>query len=275
MEKRISSHPMFIEEALTFDDVLLIPSFSSVLPRDVSLQTKLTRDVTINVPIISAAMDTVSEYKLAIAMAREGGISIIHKNMPIEAQAEQVRKVKRSESGMIIDPVTLHPEATIGDAREMMRTYKIGGIPVVNKDGELVGILTNRDLRFEINMQQTVKDLMTKENLITAPVGTTLNQATVILQKHRIEKLPVVDKNNVLMGLITYKDIIKVENYPNASKDEHGRLLVGAAVGVTSDTMERVNALRNVGVDVICVDTAHGHSKGVLEMIKIIKEEYP
>jgi len=275
MEKRNSSYPLPIEEALTFDDVLLIPSFSEVLPRDVSLKTKLTRDVTINVPIISAAMDTVSEYNLAIAMAREGGISIVHKNMGIDEQAEQVRKVKRSESGMIIDPVTLKPQATIGDAHEMMRTYKIGGIPVVDNNGTLVGILTNRDLRFETNMNQKVKDLMTKENLITAPVGTTLEQARGILQKHRIEKLPVVDKGNTLLGLITYKDIMKVENYPNASKDEHGRLLVGAAVGVTVDTMDRVSALRNVGVDVVCVDTAHGHSKGVLDMIKTIKNKFP
>jgi len=220
-------------------------------------------------------MDTVSEYNLAIAMAREGGISIIHKNMSIEDQAEHVRKVKRSESGMIIDPVTLNPEATIGDAHEMMHTYKIGGIPIVNEKGILVGILTNRDLRFETNMRLNVRDLMTKENLITAPVGTTLDQARSILQKYKIEKLPVVDRNDLLMGLITYKDILKVENYPSASKDGRGRLLVGAAVGVTSDTMDRVEALHNVGVDVICVDTAHGHSSGVLDQIKEIKNLHP
>jgi len=273
MEKRNAAFPLPIEEALTFDDVLLIPAYSDILPRDVSLSTKLTRDVQINVPIISAAMDTVSEYNLAIAMAREGGISMIHKNMSIEDQAEQVRKVKRSESGMIIDPVTLKPEATIADAHNMMSNYKIGGIPVVNQKGALVGILTNRDLRFETNFNLRVKDLMTKEDLITTAVGTTLAQARIILQKHRIEKLPVVDDNNILMGLITYKDIMKVENFPNASKDSHGRLLVGAAVGITADTMERVSALKNVGVDVICVDTAHGHSKGVLDMIKTIKKE--
>ena len=274
MEKSKSVNPLQIEEALTFDDVLLIPAYSEVLPRNVSLKTRLTREVSINVPIISAAMDTVSEYNLAIAMAREGGISMIHKNMSIEDQAEQVRKVKRSESGMIIDPVTLKPEATIADAHDMMRTYKIGGIPVVDREGALVGILTNRDLRFETNLGLKVKDLMTKEDLITAPVGTTLAQARVILQKHRIEKLPVVDDHNKLMGLITYKDIMKEENYPNASKDSHGRLLVGAAVGITGDTMDRVAALTSVGVDVICVDTAHGHSKGVLDAIKSLKKEH-
>ena len=274
MEKRESGHPLPLEEALTFDDVLLIPSYSEVLPREVNLQTWLTREVKINVPIISAAMDTVSEYNLAIAMAREGGISMIHKNMSIEAQAEQVRKVKRSESGMIIDPVTLSPDATIGEAHAMMRTYKIGGIPVVDEAGTLVGILTNRDLRFESNLTQKVKDLMTKENLITASVGTTLIQARGILHKYRIEKLPVVDKFGKLMGLITYKDILKEESYPNASKDSHGRLLVGAAVGITSDTMDRVAALQEVGVDVVCVDTAHGHSRGVLEMIKTIKKKH-
>lgn len=275
MEKANTPEYLHIEEALTFDDVLLVPSYSEVLPREVSLETRITRDITIKVPIVSAAMDTVSEYSLAIAMAREGGLSIIHKNMPIEEQAEQVRKVKRSESGMIIDPVTLTPEATIGDAHNMMRTYKIGGIPVINKIGALVGILTNRDLRFETNMGLKVRNIMTKKNLITAPVGTTLDQARAILQEHRIEKLPVVGKNNELLGLITYKDILKVENYPNASKDSHGRLRAGAAVGVTTDTMERVDALKKVGVDVICVDTAHGHSAGVLQMIREIKSAYP
>lgn len=274
MEKAHAQHSLPIEEALTFDDVLLVPSYSEVLPREVSLVTRITRDININVPIISAAMDTVSEYNLAIAMAREGGISMIHKNMSIEAQAEQVRKVKRSESGMIIDPVTLKANATIGDAHNMMKVYKIGGIPVVDDKGALVGILTNRDLRFETNMQQRVNDLMTKSNLITAPVGTTLDQARTILQKHRIEKLPVVDDKNTLMGLITYKDILKVENYPNASKDSHGRLRVGAAVGVTHDTMDRIAALNEVGVDVVCVDTAHGHSKGVLDMVKEIKQKF-
>ena len=275
MEKANTSEYLPIEEALTFDDVLLVPSYSEVLPREVSLETKITRDISIKVPIVSAAMDTVSEYGLAIAMAREGGISIIHKNMTIEEQAEQVRKVKRSESGMIIDPVTLTPDATIGDAHSMMRTYKIGGIPIVDSSGALAGILTNRDLRFETNMDLKVKDIMTKENLITAPVGTTLDQARTILQEYRIEKLPVVGMKNELLGLITYKDILKVENYPNASKDDHGRLRVGAAVGITSDTMDRVSALKKVGVDVICVDTAHGHSSGVLDMIKVIKTHHP
>ena len=273
MEK-LNAQTFQLEEALTFDDVLLVPAYSEVLPTEVSLTTKLTRDIDINVPVVSAAMDTVSEYNLAIALAREGGIGIIHKNMRIEDQAEHVRKVKRSESGMIIDPVILKPNETIGDAHQMMRNYKIGGIPVVNEAGTLVGILTNRDLRFETNMHHKVKDLMTKDNLITAPVGTTLDQARSILQKHRIEKLPVVDKNKTLMGLITYKDILKVENYPKASKDDRGRLLVGAAVGVTSDTFDRVEALQQVGVDVICVDTAHGHSKGVLNMIKEIKRKF-
>lgn len=263
-----------IVEALTFDDVLLIPQYSEVLPREVSIKSKLTRDLWINTPIISAAMDTVTEYKLAIAMAREGGIGIIHKNMSIFDQADQVRKVKRSESGMIIDPVTLTPDATLQDAHDLMRTYKIGGIPVIDYNRKLVGILTNRDLRFETNLRRTVKDIMTTANLITAPIGTTLEQAEAILQQHKIEKLPVVDDHNTLMGLITYKDIIKVESYPDASKDSHGRLLVGAAVGVSSDTFERVTALQEVGVDVVIVDTAHGHSQGVLSVIRDIKNKF-
>lgn len=263
-----------IIESLTFDDVLLIPQYSNVLPRDVSIRSQLTREISINVPIVSAAMDTVTEYNLAIAMAREGGIGIIHKNMSIEAQADQVRKVKRSESGMIIDPVTLTAEATLKDALDMMRTFSIGGIPIINNDKKLVGILTNRDLRFETDLHRLVKDVMTKENLITAPVGTNLVQAEEILQNYKIEKLPVVDDNNTLMGLITYKDIIKVESHPNASKDNHGRLLVGAAVGVGSDTFNRVAALQDVGVDVVIVDTAHGHSQGVLTTIKEIKHNF-
>ncbi len=273
MEKVGNRTPQ-ITEALTFDDVLLVPSYSQVLPRDVSIKSQLTRDISINVPIISAAMDTVTEYALAIAMAREGGIGIIHKNMTVEAQAEQVRKVKRSESGMIVDPVTLTPEATLADALDMMKTYSIGGIPVINKQKKLVGILTNRDLRFEVQLDRLVKDVMTKENLITAPEGTTLEQAQEILQRYKIEKLPVVDDNNILMGLITYKDILKVESYPNASKDSRGRLLVGAALGVSSDTFERIDALTEVGVDVVIVDTAHGHSQGVLDMVKKIKTKY-
>ena len=273
MEKASNRLPQ-ISEALTFDDVLLVPAYSQILPREVSIKSKLTRDITINVPIVSAAMDTVTEYALAIAMAREGGIGIIHKNMTVEAQAEQVRKVKRSESGMIVDPVTLTPEATLADALDMMKTYSIGGIPVIDKQKKLVGILTNRDLRFEEQLDRLVKDVMTKENLITAPEGTTLEQAQEILQRYKIEKLPVVDDNNVLMGLITYKDILKVESYPNASKDSRGRLLVGAALGVSSDTFDRIGALTDVGVDVVIVDTAHGHSQGVLDMVKQIKTKY-
>ena len=273
--ENLSHFPPQITEALTFDDVLLVPSFSEVLPRDVSIKSQLTRELSINVPIISAAMDTVTEYALAIAMARVGGIGIIHKNMSVEAQAEQVRKVKRSESGMIIDPVTLTPDQSLADALDMMRTYSIGGIPVVNSKNELVGILTNRDLRFEKDTSRLVKDVMTKEKLITAPEGTTLEQAQDILQRHKIEKLPVVDDHNILMGLITYKDIMKVENYPDAAKDDKGRLLVGAALGVSSDTFDRIDALTTVGVDVVIVDTAHGHSRGVLDMVKEIKTKYP
>lgn len=262
------------EEALTFDDVLLIPSYSEVLPRDVDISTQLTTDLRLNAPIVSAAMDTVTEHNLAIAIAKEGGLGFIHKNMSIEAQAGQVRNVKRSESGMIIDPVTLSPDELIRDALQLMRTHKIGGIPVIDDNNKLIGILTNRDLRFETNYGASVKSLMTSENLVTAPVGTTLEQARAILQKHKIEKLPVVDKDNTLVGLITYKDILKVENFPNSAKDSHGRLLVGAAVGVTSDTFERISALVEVGVDVVCVDTAHGHSAGVLQQIKRIRAEF-
>ncbi|MBK9152406.1 MAG: IMP dehydrogenase [Saprospiraceae bacterium] len=236
-----------ISEALTFDDVLLVPAYSEVLPREVDVSTRLTTDIRLNTPIVSAAMDTVTEYKLAIAMAREGGIGIIHKNMSIDAQAAQVRTVKRSESGMILDPVTLTEDATIQDAHRLMQSHKIGGIPVVKADGTLAGILTNRDLRFETEGHRKVTEIMTKERLITAPKGTTLTQAKDILQRYKIEKLPVVDDHNVLVGLITYKDIMKLENYPNSSKDNHGRLLVGAAVGVSADMMERVEALISVG----------------------------
>ena len=273
MERNLTSQGQF-EEALTFDDVLLIPSYSEVLPRDVDISTQLTTDLRLNAPIVSAAMDTVTEHRLAIAIAKEGGLGIIHKNMSIEAQAGQVRNVKRSESGMIIDPVTLSQDALIRDALQLMRTHKIGGIPIIDNNDKLIGILTNRDLRFETNYGASVKTLMTSENLVTAPVGTTLEQAREILQKHKIEKLPVVDKDNTLVGLITYKDILKVENYPSSAKDSHGRLLVGAAVGVTADTFERISALVEVGVDVVCVDTAHGHSAGVLKQIKRIREEF-
>jgi IMP dehydrogenase len=265
----------FLGEALTFDDVLLVPGYSEVLPREVSIATKFSRNLTINAPIVSAAMDTVTEKKLAIAIARQGGIGIIHKNMTIEAQADQVRSVKRSESGMIIDPVTLSPEATVAEALALMKRFSIGGIPIINKNKKLVGILTNRDLRFERDGSQKVKSLMTTRALVTAPVGTTLDEAKAILQKNKIEKLPVTDINGILVGLITYKDIMKVVDYPNSCRDKFGRLVVGAAVGVTQDTMERVAALVNVGVDALCVDTAHGHSRGVLETIKKIKLQYP
>ncbi len=265
----------FLGEALTFDDVLLVPSYSEVLPREVDISSQLTSDIRLNAPIVSAAMDTVTEKNLAIAIARQGGIGIVHKNMTIEQQAEQVRSVKRSESGMIIDPVTLGVDALVGDAQALMKKFSIGGIPIVDERNKLIGILTNRDLRFEKQLERPVKALMTSENLITAPEGTTLEQARDILQEYKIEKLPVVDKDNTLVGLITYKDIIKVEDYPNSCKDSLGRLVVGAAVGVTADTLDRVEALVNVGVDVICVDTAHGHSRGVLNTIKLVKKHYP
>ncbi len=264
----------FIPEALTFDDVLLIPAYSEVLPREVDISTQFTTDLRINVPIVSAAMDTVTEYKMAIAVAREGGIGIIHKNMPIEAQASHVRKVKRSESGMILDPVTLKEDAVVGDALSLMRTHRIGGIPIVNEAKNLIGILTNRDLRFEHNLDKPVREVMTSENLITAPEGTTLEEGRHILQQYKIEKLPVVNNSGMLVGLITYKDILKVQNYPLSSKDNHGRLMVGGAVGVTNDMMDRVEALVEVGVDAITLDTAHGHSKGVLDAVRRVKAKY-
>jgi IMP dehydrogenase len=265
----------FVGEGLTFDDVLLLPAYSEVLPRDVNISTQLTRRLRINAPLVAAAMDTVTEHRLAIAIARQGGIGFIHKNMSIAAQAEQVRLVKRSESGMILDPVTLLATATLGDAFAMMQKHKIGGIPIVNEARQLVGILTNRDLRFETNMRELVSNIMTKTNLITAPVGTNLAQARLILQKNKIEKLPIVDDKNRLTGLITYKDLMKVVNYPNACKDDFGRLMAGAAVGVTSDTFDRVAALVAVGVDVICIDTAHGHSKGVIDSVREVKRQFP
>ena len=262
-------------EGITFDDVLLIPGYSNVLPREVDISTLVTRNIRINVPIVSAAMDTVTDMHLAIAIARQGGIGIIHKNMSIAQQADQVRSVKRSESGMIIDPVTMKAGSTVGEAREMMSKHSIGGIPVINDEGILSGILTNRDLRFETNNGRPISELMTSENLITTTVPTTLDQAKEILQRHRIEKLPVVDKNYRLVGLITYKDIMKLVDFPISCKDNLGRLRVGAAVGVTSDTMQRIEALVNVGVDMICVDTAHGHSQGVLSTLKEIRKAYP
>lgn len=262
-----------IGEAITYDDVLLVPARSSVLPRETDIRTRLTRNIELNIPIISAAMDTVTESELAVALAREGGIGILHKNMTIQRQAEEVDRVKRSESGMIRDPITLRPEQTVREALSVMKKYSISGIPIV-KEEKLVGILTNRDLRFEPNLDLPIAKIMTNGSLITAPVGTTLEEAEAILQKHRIEKLPVVDKNGKLRGLITFKDIQKKKRFPNACKDSHGRLRVGAAVGVTSDTLERVEALIAAGVDVIVVDTAHGHSAGVLEMLKRIKSRY-
>ena len=275
MERNHSQTKSSIPEALTFDDVLLVPSYSEVLPREVSTRTKLTREIELNTPIVSAAMDTVTEKELAIAIAREGGIGIVHKNMSIERQAEQVRAVKRSESGMIQDPVTLKADATVGEAHNVMRTHKIGGIPIIDDDAKLIGILTNRDLRFEEDPTRKVSTIMTRDRLITAPKGTTLQNAKEILQAHKIEKLPVVDDDMRLVGLITFRDLMKVEDYPNSSKDEHGRLLVGAAVGIAGDTFERVEALTKMQVDVICVDTAHGHSMYVLKMIKDLKAQYP
>jgi len=265
----------FVAEGLTYDDVLLLPAYSEVLPRDVNTSSFLTRKIRLNVPLVSAAMDTVTEAQLAIAMAQAGGLGMLHKNMSIDKQADEVRKVKRSESGMIQDPITLHEASTVGDAVKIMREYKIGGIPVVDKDNKLKGIITNRDLRFQKEMSKPVQEVMTKTDLITAAAGTTLSQAEEILQQHKIEKLPVVDANGVLIGLITFKDIQKFKNFPNACKDEHGRLRVGAAVGVTADTMDRVDALVKAGVDVIAIDTAHGHSKGVIDKLKEVKAKYP
>ena len=261
-------------QGLTYDDVLLVPNYSQVLPRDVDVSVQLTPTLKLNVPILSAAMDTVSEYRLAIALAREGGIAMLHKNMTIEEQAEQVRLVKRSESGMIVDPVTLGANATVQDARNLMRKHKIGGIPIVDEKGTLIGIVTNRDLRFESHMNRKLGDIMTKDNLVTGVEGTNLKQAEEILQNYKVEKLPIVDGSNKLVGLITFKDIEKKMNFPNACKDDMGRLRVGAAVGVTGDTIERVDALVHAGVDIITVDTAHGHSEGVLKTVAQIKKKY-
>lgn len=267
--------PKFVVDGLTYDDVLLIPAYSEVLPRDVNTQTFLTRKIKLNVPIVSAAMDTVTEFGLAIAIAQLGGIGFLHKNMSIEKQADEVRKVKRSESGMIQDPVTLQESATLGEAMRLMKEFSIGGIPITNNQNKLVGILTNRDIRFQKDALKPVNEIMTKENLITAELGTTLMQAEEILQQYKIEKLPVVDKDFILKGLITFKDIQKFKAYPAACKDELGRLRVGAAVGVTSDILQRVAALINSGVDVIAIDTAHGHSKGVIDAVKMVKSKFP
>jgi IMP dehydrogenase len=265
----------FVAEGLTYDDVLLLPAYSEVLPREVNTGTYLTKSIRLNIPIISAAMDTVTEAELAIAIAQAGGIGMLHKNMTIQAQADEVRKVKRSESGMIQDPVTLREDALLADAFQIMREFSIGGIPVIDADFNLKGIITNRDLRFQKDMSVPVTEIMTKTNLITAPEGTTLADAANILQSNKIEKLPVINKDGKLVGLITYKDIQKVKNFPNACKDEYGRLRVGAAVGVAADNIDRVTALVNAGVDVVTVDTAHGHSKGVIDMVKAVKKLYP
>ncbi|WP_304236798.1 IMP dehydrogenase [Jiulongibacter sediminis] len=261
-------------EALTYDDVLLVPAYSEVLPRDCSTVTRLTRNISLNIPLISAAMDTVTEYEMAIAVAQEGGIGIIHKNMSITEQAEQVRKVKRSESGMIIDPITLPQNALVGDALRIMKEFKVGGIPVVTENDTLYGIVTNRDLRFQTNLNKPIEEIMTKENVITANLGIGLDEAENILMEHKIEKLPIVDKDHKLVGLITYKDILKKKDRPNAAKDMHGRLLCGAAVGVTPDIEDRVAALVKAGVDVVSIDTAHGHSKGVIETLSKIKKTF-
>ncbi|MBD00013.1 MAG: IMP dehydrogenase [Crocinitomicaceae bacterium] len=265
----------FIGEGLTFDDVLLVPAYSENLPHEVNLGTKFTRNIIINTPIISAAMDTVTEHDLAISIAQQGGIGVIHKNMSIERQANEVRKVKRSESGMILDPITLNEEALVGDALRLMAENKIGGIPVINKERKLKGIVTNRDLRFEKKLNKKIADVMTKENLVTAKEDVDLIKAENILQNHKIEKLPVIDENDFLVGLITFKDIIKVKQHPNSCKDEFGRLRVAAAVGVSKDTFERIEALVKSSVDAIVIDTAHGHSKGVISLLKEVKKEYP
>ena len=264
----------FYGEGLTFDDVLLMPAYSQILPREVNISTQLTKTITLHVPLLSAAMDTVTEAALAIALAREGGLGILHKNMSIDQQADQVRKVKRSESGLILDPVTLSPDATIGEALRLMRENKIGGIPIVDANNKLVGILTNRDLRFETNYKDKVSTVMTKDNLITAPEGTDLKKAELIFKKNKIEKLPVVNKAGKLIGLVTFSDILKLKSHPHAVKDSFGRLLVGAGVGITNDIMDRVDALHKVGVDIICLDSAHGHTKGVIAALKNIKKTY-
>ncbi|MFT6883788.1 MAG: IMP dehydrogenase [Parvicella sp.] len=265
----------FLFEALTYDDVLLLPGYSEILPRDTETITQLTRNITLNIPLVSAAMDTVTESSLAIAMALEGGLGFIHKNMSVEKQAVQVRKVKRSQSGMILDPITLSHDSVAGDAEKIMRENKIGGIPVIDGDKKLIGIITNRDLRFQKNMKRPIKEIMTSENLITAQVEVGLKEAEEILQEFKIEKLPIIDKDGRLTGLITYKDILKNRDRPNACKDEYGRLRVGAAVGVTPDMIDRIAALVSAGVDVVSIDTAHGHSKGVIDAAKKVKAAFP
>jgi IMP dehydrogenase len=264
-----------VSEGLTYDDVLLVPAYSQVLPRETDISSKLTRNITLKTPVVSAAMDTVTGSRMAIAMARQGGIGVIHKNMSIADQANEVRKVKRSESGMIQDPVTLHEDAVVGDALQLMAEHKIGGIPVTNSEGVLTGIVTNRDLRFEKTMSRPIREVMTSEGIVKAHEGTDLQKAEAILQNYKIEKLPVVDAEDKLVGLITYKDILKLQEYPNSCKDEFGRLRVAAAVGVTADTIERAEALVNAGVDALIVDTAHGHSRGVLDTLRLVKKTFP
>lgn len=264
----------FYGEGFTFDDVLLMPAFSQVLPRETDISTQLTKNIRLNIPMLSAAMDTVTEAGLAIALAREGGLGILHKNMSIDDQAAQVRKVKRSESGLIIDPIVLLEDATIGQALQLMKENKIGGIPVVDKNKKLVGILTNRDLRFETNPKRKVSEVMTSQNLITAPEGTDLKKAKTILSKHKIEKLPVIKKDGTLIGLITYRDILQVQSHPHAVKDQFGRLIVGAALGITGDLFDRADALQQVGVDIVTLDSAHGHSKGVIDALRSLKKNF-
>ncbi|NOK61160.1 MAG: IMP dehydrogenase [Chloroflexi bacterium AL-W] len=265
----------YAREGLTFDDVLLIPSESHIIPSEANIQTQLTRGIHMNIPIASAAMDTVTEHRLAIALAREGGVAFIHKNMSIADQAEMVRKVKRSESGMIIDPITMDDDKNVGDALDLMSEYRISGIPIICNDGDLVGILTNRDLRFETDRSRPIRELMTSRNLVTVPEGTTLEQAKEVLHTHRIEKLLVVNRQGKLSGMITVKDIMKQIEYPNACKDEHGRLRVGAAIGVIGDAMQRADALVRVGVDILTIDTAHGHSQMVLDAVVHLREAFP
>ncbi|WP_183477405.1 IMP dehydrogenase [Mesonia hippocampi] len=263
-----------IGEGLTYDDVLLIPAYSEVLPREVNITTKFTKNISLNVPIVSAAMDTVTESRMAIAIAREGGIGVLHKNMTIEQQALKVRRVKRAESGMIIDPVTLAENALVKDAKTAMKEHSIGGIPIVDKNKKLIGIVTNRDLRFEKNLQRPITEIMTAKSLVTASEGTSLSDAEEILQQHKIEKLPVVNSDYQLVGLITFRDITKLTQKPIANKDQYGRLRVAAAIGVTADAVDRAEALINAGVDAIIIDTAHGHTKGVVQVLKTIKEKY-
>ncbi|MGV9002901.1 IMP dehydrogenase [Flavobacterium sp.] len=264
-----------VGEGLTYDDVLLIPSYSEVLPREVNIQSKFSRNITLNVPVVSAAMDTVTESSMAIAMAQEGGIGVLHKNMTIEQQAAKVRKVKRAEAGMIIDPVTLPLNSTVGDAKQLMKEHGIGGIPIIDENGILKGIVTNRDLRFEKISERSILEVMTSDNLVTAPEGTTLHEAEEILKEHKIEKLPVVNDHKKLIGLITFRDITKLTQKPIANKDKFGRLRVAAAIGVTGDALERATALYNAGIDAIIIDTAHGHTKGVVTILKQVKAKFP